>query len=151
LKRILATASVVVLLISGCSPDPIEQYLDRVGDITATMRTNSIAALPNPATPTPDAVAAVNSARRDAASELNRLIPPSEVRPEHAALLLAVSDLAAAGEAFLADASGMTGAEFTEAIQGAIGIDDNAQRVQVACDAMQRRATELGYTSEITC
>jgi hypothetical protein len=151
LIRSLATTLAAIVFISACSSDPVEQYLDRVTDITATMRTDSIAALPNPSTPTRDGVANVNAARQRAIVDLEQLAPPTEVRPEHAALILAISNLVTAGEDFLTTAQGLTDGEFAQAVRSATGIDEAARRVASACDAMQGRATELGYVAGIRC
>jgi len=115
------------------------------------MRADSIAALPNPSAPTPDAVAGVTAARQQAATDLKQLTPPNDIRPEHEALLLAMSDLAAAGVEFLGTAEGLEDEAFVAAIRAATDIDDTAQRVATACDAMQRRAIGLGYTATIRC
>jgi len=140
-----------MLAFVACSPDPLEQYFDRVGEITATMRRDSIVALPDPSRPAPENVSGVIEARRTATDALEAMAPPTAVRPEHAALLLALSDLTDAGDRILAETSQLDSSAFAAAIESATALDEMARRVTIACSALETRAQQLGYGLDLRC
>jgi hypothetical protein len=142
---------VSVVALAACSSDPLADYFDQVGDVTSTMRSASIAALPDPSAPDRDGVSGVIAARQAAIAALETIDAPAEVRPEHSALILALTDLVAAGEQFLATTIGLDPADFLSAARGATEIDDTALRVATACDAVLRRGIEFGYSLDVRC
>ncbi len=142
---------VAVLVFAACSPDALEQYFHRVDEITATMRRDSIVALPDPSRPTPENVAGVIEARRSATKALEAMAPPAETRPEHAALVLALSNMTDAGDKILADTSQLDSSAFTAAIESATALDETARRVTTACIALDARAEQLGYELDLRC
>lgn len=151
-RRTLLTVSLVTMLaFVACSPDPLEQYFDRVGEITATMRRDSIVALPDPSQPTPERVAGVIEARRSATNALEVMTPPAEIRPEHGALVLALSDMTDAGDRILAETSQLDSSAFIAAIESAIALDETARRVTIACGALETRAHQFGYDFDLRC
>jgi hypothetical protein len=151
LTKFLAASLLAVLAFVACSPDALEQYFHRIGEITATMRRDSIVALPDPSRPTPENVSGVIEARRTATDALEAMAPPTEVRPEHAALVLALSDLTNAGDRILAKTSQLESSAFTAAMESATGLDETARRVTIACIALDARAEQLGYDLDLRC
>ena len=150
-RTLLAANLVMVLAVVACSPDPLEQYLEGVGEITATMRRDSIVALPDPSQPTPESVSGVIEARRSATNALEAMTPPIEMRPEHAALVLALSDLTDAGDRVLSETTQLDSSAFTAAVESATALDETARRVTIACDALEARAEQLGYDFDLRC
>ncbi len=140
-----------MLTIVACSPDLLEQYFDRVDEITATMRRDSIVALPDPSQPTPENVSGVIEACRSAKNALEAMVPPTELRPEHSALVLALSGLTDAGDEVLAEASQLDASAFTAVIESATALDEMARRVTAACMALETRAEQLGYDLDLRC
>jgi len=140
-----------MLAVVACSPDPLEQYFHRVGEITTTMRRESIVALPDPSRPTAENVTGVIEARRSATNALEAMTPPIELRPEHSALVLALSDLTDAGDGLLAEASQLDTSAFTAVIESATALDEMALRVTAACIALETRAEQLRYDLDLRC
>lgn len=151
MSKLVGALLALSLVVAGCGPDPIEKYFDSVESITRTMQRESIAALPDPAAITWDGIAAVMQARQTAVDSLDTLVPPNELGPEHTALLAALRDLTAAGNDFLAQTEDLPQTAFVEALEATASIDQIANRVVVACDAMQRQADSLGYTAAFSC
>ena len=150
-RTLLSANLVAVLAFSACSPDPVEQYLNHVGEITQTMRRDSIVALPDPSQPTPESVSDVIDARRSATNALESMAPPIEIRPEHAALVLALSELTDAGDRILAETTRLDLSAFTTAIESATALQEMARRVTIACVALETRAEQLGYDFDLRC
>jgi hypothetical protein len=140
-----------MLVASACGPDPLERYFDQVESITRTMQRDSVAALPDPSVIDRNGISGVNDARQRAVTALEAVVPATEVTPEHAALVLALSDLTAAGTEFLAATSGLATDEFTAAVLASSDLDQIAQRVAAACTALENRASALGYSNRFSC
>lgn len=149
--RLVAVGVLSALALTACSPDPLGEYIESINEITVKMRRDSVTALPDPSDPTRERVAGVVSARRSAVDALEGIVAPSEFRPEHAALRLALSELTAAGEAILSETAVLDSEAFTAAISSATTLDALAQRVAAACDALEARAVQLGYSSDLVC
>jgi len=150
LRGLAAAVLVGVATLTSCS-NPIDHYLDQVGDITSQMRRESIVAMPEPGNPTPDGVAGVIAARRSAVDALQNIVPPPDMLLEHTALAFSLSELVSASEAVLDANSGSNTGEFAAAMQAATELDLLAERVTAACNALAARATELGHTGDVRC
>lgn len=136
--------------LSSCS-NPIEHYLDQVGDITSQMRRESIVAMPEPGNPTPGGVTGVIAARQSAVEALQNIVPPPDMLLEHTALVFTLSELVAASEAVLDASTGSSTDEFATTMRAATDLDLLAERVTAACNALATRAAELGHTGDVRC
>lgn len=141
----------VALVAAGCSADPIEAYFGEVSTITASMRSEGVAATPRGNAITVDGVIGVNEARRTALEALESISPPSEVRPEHLAVVTALRDMVTGVDDFLADADTSDPAAFESAVVNAPGLPALAQRVALACGALADRSAALGTPVDIRC
>lgn len=146
-----ASVAILMLVTAACSGDPVAGYFTEVETAIAAMRRDSLAATPRGAAVTRDGVAEVNEARRAAVTTLEGVEVPDPVRPEHMALLGALRDMVKATDALLASLSNADSAAFEAAVTQAGDLAATAQRVGLACTALDRRASALGVDVDIRC
>lgn len=154
-RSIAAVAALAVLLAacggSGAGDDGVAGYIDTVAATTEHMTRAAFAALPPGAAPTQSQVAAVMTARRTALDTISALTPPSEMRPEHQALVGAMESFVVAGEAFIEANGSLDPDAFLEALEASTDIDALADVVSLSCTAWETRAADLGHTVELGC
>jgi len=150
--RLEAAVICLVLVGGACSKaDSLGEYLDSVSEITLTMRNESIAAIPDGHPITRGRMDGVIDTRRKTTAALRALVPPSDVAPEHTALLGVLTEFSTDGERFMASTTDLDQAEFEQAVLAAIDLDAVAAKVGIACDAVERRAHDLGLRVDLAC
>ncbi len=149
--RPLAALIVLTVVAIACSSNPVDAYFQEVEAVIDTMRSDSIAAAPRRGTVTVDGVTGVTDARAIAVAALMAMVPPSQVAPEHAALLGALGDLVTAGDEFMVANRELDAASFEAAVLAATDIDFVVRRVGAACEALARRAVDLAVEADIRC
>jgi hypothetical protein len=115
------------------------------------MRSDSIAATPRGGVITRDGVIGVNESRRSAASALDEIDAPDDLRLEHLAVVAALDDLVAAVDRFLERTSALDDGAFATAVAEESGLEALAQTVGRACATLDGRISDLGYEADIRC
>jgi hypothetical protein len=140
------------MLVACSSTAPTtDGYLDAVSAITTKMTADSVAAVQSDVRPTRLQVSAIVGLRADALADLRALEPTDEVRPEHIALVQALSRLVDAGREFLASTEGLDQAAFTAALDGSTDIDAYVAEVHSACVVIEQRSGALGHPVSMGC
>jgi len=151
-RRLACAGALALLAACGSTPPPTTaDYLDEVAGITAALTRNSVAALPQGATPTRLQVDTIQGLRGAALADISALVPTDEIRPEHLALIGALEDLVMAGRAFLDGTAGLDQTEFVTALDVSTEIDALAADVHAACFALEKRSIELGHPVDLAC
>jgi len=139
-------------MLAACSSAPTtDGYLDGVSAITTKMTSDSLATLQRDAQPTRIQVSTIVGLRADALTAIEALAPTDDVRPEHLALVQALTKLVDAGQAFLTDTDGLDQAAFTDALDASTDIDAYVAEMHVACAVLEQRATALGHPVSMGC
>ncbi len=136
---------------SSAATPTTEGYLDAAAAITTRMTSDSVATVHSDVRPTRLQVTAIVGLRADALAGLQALEPTDDVRPEHLALVQALSRLVDAGRSFLAGTEGLSAEAFSAALDASSDIDAQAAEVHTACVVMEQRATALGHPVSMGC
>lgn len=147
-------SALLCLMLGGvacASEDTADTYVDSIRSITLAMRNESLAAIPDGVTITRSGVDDVVSARRSAIAALEAISPPPDFTPEHEALIRTLTELSTAAERLMEETAGLDEEAFRQAVLSAADLDAIAVRVGGACDALERRASDLGVAVDLAC
>ncbi len=125
--------------------------MDSIGEITLTMRNETVAAIAGGEQISRAGIAEVVEARQRGLAAIQEVDPPPDFSPEHAVLLRVLAELATASEMFMASTTHLNPSQFEQAVLAAFELDKIVARVGTACIAVERRAENLVTAVDLSC
>ena len=133
----MLAAVVTVAVACTASGDPVEAYLERLEQTLAESADEIREIVPPGTAVTRTQIVEVTEARSATLVRLEGLQPPSDLSPEHTALISTYSAFVDAAEGFLDETADEVGTA--------------QQLFQKACQAMADRAAALGHDVSLEC